>query len=34
MVERPEGRAGPDTSVTAVPIAGGRFSLFVADPGS
>jgi phospholipase C len=28
-----EGRAGPGTSVTAVPIAGERFALFVADPG-
>jgi phospholipase C len=27
-----EGRAGPGTSVTGVPIGGGRFALFLADP--
>src|SRR3954454_14096584 len=28
-----EGHAGPGTSVTAVPIAGNRIALFLADPG-
>src|SRR6266540_2104202 len=28
-----QGHAGPNTSVTAVPIEGGRIALFLADPG-